>query len=268
MELENRQIIERPHLSAVFISEQSNTWKVAFSAPIIVDGKVEGVVAVTVDLGNFIDFANTPTHYAMLVDSRSVDLATGNHSGIILEHPLFKEVLQDQGRIPDELARCRLDLDSLCEDDFRDPVGETETGQKAEYGRQSIVAKANVTMEEKGTATSGAAAPTGNRRSKTGLVVLTVEDRDSIVAPANELSRQLGRLAALASTMLLLVSIGMWFFVRRMLQESRQRLERAFSPSAESTAGCSVGDDCCVGCVLAVTYRYRKDGIIVHFWQQ
>ena len=36
-DIESRQMIDRQHLSAIFLSKASNTWKVAFSAPIVVD---------------------------------------------------------------------------------------------------------------------------------------------------------------------------------------------------------------------------------------
>lgn len=228
----SRKIIQDPNLSAVFISEQSNSWKVAFSAPIYIDEKVEGIVAVTVELGSFIDFTNTQTHYAMLVES-SVDQESGVKRGIILEHPLFQFFIDETGKIPDELVQCRLDLASLKpEDQFQDPVGQTKAGAAQNYNRQSIVAQAEVTMKSQ----AGSKNKTMEAdRKGTGLIVLAVEDQASIVAPANDLARQLGQLASLAALILLLVGIGMWFSVKRLLQESRQRLDRAFLPTAEST---------------------------------
>ncbi len=250
-ELESREIIERPHLSAVFISEQSNTWKVAFSAPIRLSqdglaqgGPVEGIVAVSVNLGNFVEFNNNRnTHYAMMVDTR-----TGENPGVILEHPLFEKLLGTEGRIPTELSDCRVDLSSLDSSSmFRDPIGETLRGKEFEYDQVSIVAQEEVTMEDyrlrgnrnKTTLESGLTSKEGQTnvdRLDTGLVVLAVVDHESIVAPANDLSRQLGRLALLAALFLAGVTIVMWLFVKRMLQESKQRLERAFSPSTESSS--------------------------------
>ena len=72
-------------------------------------------------------------------------------------------------------------------------------------------------------------------RSPTGLYVLAAEDFESIVAPVHKLSRRLAQLATLATIFLLLVSIGMWLFVMRMLKESRMRLGRAFSPTRDSS---------------------------------
>ncbi len=237
--IEDRQIIDRPHLSASFISEQSNKWKIAFSAPIVRRGKVAGIVAVTVDLGNLIEFENFNTHYAMMVDTRE-----GDNRGVVLEHPLFPVVLTDYGTIPDELIRCRVELDNLVNSKhlFLDPVGATHLGQAASYDRPSIVAKAPVTMEIRrphgsqageGSSDPGTSPP---QRRNTGLVVFAVEEHASIVAPAIDLSRQLGRMALIAAFVLFGLTTGMWLFVKRMLQESRQRLERAFSPTIDSTA--------------------------------
>ena len=245
-ELESREIIKSPHLSAVFISEQSNTWKVAFSAPVRLkqNGPVEGIVAVSVNLGNFVEFNNYNKHYAMMVDTR-----TGANPGVILEHPLFQELLEADGKIPSVLSDCRVDLTQFDEKErlFRDPVGETDKGKEFDYDRLSIVAQKEVTMEDHRTAgienqmvldEDGVRKPDTSQvgRLDTGLIVLAVEDHASIVAPANDLSRQLGRLALLAALFLAGVTIVMWLFVKRMLQESKQRLERAFSPSTESSS--------------------------------
>ncbi len=230
-DVHRRKIITEPYLSAVFISEQSNTWKVAFSAPIRIDDQVEGVVAVTVDLGNFVEFDTLPTHYAMMVDVR-----LGANQGIVLEHPLFQALLRDTGRIPHELTSRRLDLTSLFKTDHVvEPMDISVGDDSGHENALSLVVKADVRVE----ADSGGRAAVADEnstdqavvRKETGLVVLAVEDYASIIAPAKDLSRQLGQLAALAALFLFVVTIGMWLFVNRMLRESRRRLDRAFSPS-------------------------------------
>ncbi len=232
-DVEKRQVISRPHLSAVFISDQSNTWKVAFSSPLIFDGEVAGIVVISVDLGSFIEFENFKTHYAMMVDTRP-----GENPGIILEHPLFQEALSEHGKLPIELARVQVNVDEISSKDrFLDPVGKTQIGIEAGYDRESIVADERVMMEPPPISNLKSKTDMLPKRSDTGLRVLAVEDYETIVAPANDLRVELGRLALLASLFLLTVTVGMWFFVRRMLQESRHRLERTFSPSTESSPG-------------------------------
>lgn len=243
-ELEQRKMITEPNLSAVFISMQSNTWKVAFSTPLIRNGQPAGIVAVTVDLGNFIEFRSVQDHYAMLIDTRP-----GVSPGIVVEHPLFQKVLKEQGRIPDELTECTVDIAEIkAKQRFIDPVGGTEFGKSQKYHRESIVEAAPVTMQDAPALQNNPASQFLNgrqnpdelfpesKRKDSGFVVLVVENAESVVKPAIDLSLQLSRLAAAAGLVLLIVIVSMWFFVRRMLQESRQRLERAFSPSSDSTA--------------------------------
>ncbi len=236
-EPKERTILQKPHLSAAFKSEQSNTWKVAFSAPIYRAGGIEGLVAVTVDLGNFIDFVNQENHYAMLVDARP-----GDNHGIILEHPLFQSILMEEDRLPEALGRCIVDLSNISETSsfdekarFVDPVGKTEVGKM--YNQESIFGVADVTLL-KSYGNEAEIAPQDRYRSQalaarepTGLVVIAAEDYASVVKPAERLIYQWGKLASFAFLFLLTASIGMWFFVRRLLQASRKRLELAFSPS-------------------------------------
>jgi eukaryotic-like serine/threonine-protein kinase len=254
-QFERRTIIQKPHISAAFLSEQSNSWKLAFSTPVMDGEDVIAIVAVTVDLGNFIDFENEQSHYAMLVDNRE-----GDNRGIILEHPLFQILLAVQPKLPDDLSRSIVQLDQIPEDNgheirFRDPVGQHPLG--IVYDRESIVGRSEVMMlksldawmqqepdaqardDESGEGRviplrrDGMRAPRrdDSGRTSSGLVVLALEDYASVVAPANNLIYEWGRLASFAAFFLLAVSVGMWFFVRRLLQESREKLERAFSPS-------------------------------------
>ena len=221
--LNQRTIINAPHLSAVFRSQQSKTWKVAFSAPIRLPDQTDpsGIVAVTVNLGKLIDFENNRSHYAMLVDSRE-----GENQGAILEHPLFDQVLKDQTRLPDELATITIDL-SPGEQRFLDPVGETEQGKHYHYGRDSIVSSEPVLVQD-----TDPGSKHGDKK-QTGLEVLAVQDYQDVLEDVSNLGSQLSQIALIAGLVLLGLAIGMWLFVNRMMRESRERLARNFSPSTE-----------------------------------
>ena len=78
-----RRIIDRPHLSTVFKSTQTNTWKVAFSAPIVADNQIIGAVVVTAELGDFVVFKAKDSRYWMLVDGRK---------GVVLGHPIYSDL--------------------------------------------------------------------------------------------------------------------------------------------------------------------------------
>lgn len=233
--LSQRQIIDRPHLSAAFRSDQSNSWKVAFSRPIVIDDEIAGIVAVTVDLGGFVDFVNRENHYVMLIDDRP-----GENRGIILEHPLHQKLVADKGSLPEELGRLIVDLQAAQASKlFVDPVGSTEIGR--DFDRPSIVGISPVMLRTESAANGLNNFPSQNDEPEdhrhddgqaTGLVVMALEDYAVVVAPVDGLVAQWRVLALLASGGLLLISLMMWLFVRRLLQESRERLERAFSPAS------------------------------------
>jgi len=230
-----RSVIPYSHLSAAFRSDQSNSWKVAFSSPVMANGQIIGVVAVTVELGGMVEFVNQRNHYAILIDDRP-----GETQGIILEHPLHQRVLAEQGRLPEELGRLIVDLDDAKRRQlFFDPVGGTDIGK--EYFRPSVIGVSPVLLRtDRMPQTTFEPPPSAETPSETtrvdnlptGLVVMALENYAEVVAPVDGLIAQWRVLALLASSGLLLVSMVMWLFVRRLLHESRQRLERVFSPSS------------------------------------
>ena len=57
-----------------------------------------GVLALTIELGNFMTFPGTETQFAVLVNARK-----GQNRGVILEHPLFAQPV----RLVRLKARCR-----------------------------------------------------------------------------------------------------------------------------------------------------------------
>jgi hypothetical protein len=248
-----RQIIDHAHLSAVFSSRQSNTWKIGFSAPILLDGKVLGVVLVTEELGNFIEFEDGETQYAMLVDARE-----GDYTGAILEHPLFKSIIKRGERVPDELTRARVDVSAnLGDEEIRDPIGTAAKyldGQPSIYDREGLAAWAPVTVNEMLVAaidslpasddvtpkdfneSSSGREAIAQKRVNTGLHVVAVEDKNDVIKPAHELGQRLGWLSLAALMLLLMVALGMWFLVNQMLKESRERMARAFTGSGTTGA--------------------------------
>ena len=223
-----RTVITEPHISAIFLSEGSSTWKFAFSTPIRNGDEVLGVVALTVDVGHFVDFPNVATQYAMLVDGRS-----GENKGVILEHPLFHSFLDKQEMIPENLTRTMIEIDAVNDrKGFVDPLLPSNQDAK----RELIVARAPVFFGR-----GNRELPrSGDRRKQTGLVVLAVEDYQSIVGPVRSLSQRLSQLGVLASIFFILVTIGMWILVMRMLRDSRRRLTRLLSVGTESSLSGSV----------------------------
>jgi hypothetical protein len=261
-ERDDGKIDPYPKLSAVFPSEQSKTWKVAFSAPIVRDNEILGVVAVTVDLGNLIELATNvindqtgdsisangvQAQYVMLVDGRDNETS---REGVILAHPLFKKVIARDSRLPDELGTVTVNESALSNRFFEDPVGKIPYVQEnfgQNYGRKSIVTRIPVKFEKPEPSDADQKQPDSNgvaatsSRKETGLFVLAVQDYDIIFSDLQQLEWDLGKLAVLALLMLIGVTLAMWIFVNRMMKESRDRLARAFSPT--DTAGSLVREN-------------------------
>ena len=229
----SRDYIQQSHLSAIFISQATNTWKVAFSTPIYIDGKFAGIIAATVELGGFVEFENDSDHYAMLVDFRE-----GENQGVILEHPLF-DSLREAGKIDfptlQRFNTRRIALESITDKGFEDPIGKDELGR--DYQGVSIVSTSEV-MQRKGGTLEPLDDGQMNQNVGTGLVVMTLEDSDSIFAPVRSLGRQLFWLAFAALVMVTVVATALAWLVIRSLRESRDRVQRAFrSASTETTTG-------------------------------
>ena len=209
----DRQITDVSHLSATFLSQANNKWKVAFSAPIFVDKKVVGIVAVTVVLGDFIDFDNDndPNQYVMMVDAR-----TGKHTGSILEHPLLDQLEAETGKIPKAFSQKRVSLEQAPETtsgwDFVDPMGDEPAGR--DYQRKTIAAAAGVKLRRKPVTTQEETemvpikGDEGLYSIVTGLKVLAVEDYASVIDPVSKLSQRLVTLLLIALIIIISLNIS------------------------------------------------------------
>ena len=234
----DRQITDVSHLSATFLSQANNKWKVAFSAPIISDKKVLGIVAVTVVLGDFIDFDNDPKQYVMMVDGR-----TGEHTGSILEHPLLDKLEADTGKIPKAFSQKRIASDQALETtsgfDFVDPMGDEVEGNY--YQRKWIAAGAAVKLRRKPVTTQEDTemvpikGDDGLFSISTGLKVLAVEDYASVIDPVNTLSQRLVNLLGIALLSLLALTIAMWWLVTRTINARSTNASRISATIGKNT---------------------------------
>ena len=233
-----RQITDVSHLSATFLSQANNKWKVAFSAPIIIKNEVVGIVAVTVILGDFIDFDNDPNQYVMMVDGR-----TGKHTGSILEHPLLDQLENETGVIPKAFSQKRISLEQALETtsglDFVDPMGDEPEGSR--YKRKTIAAAAGVKLRRKPVTTQEETVmqpiegDEGLFSIVTGLQVLAVEDYASVINPVDLLSQRLLSLLAIALLSLLALTIAMWWLVTRTLNEGSVNAGRVVATIGQNT---------------------------------
>jgi hypothetical protein len=190
-------------------------------------------VALTVDIGNFMQFQRSDKQFAVLVDGRP-----GENRGVILQHPLYDDLLQSLEQLPARLGperRYRVNLDdpALAAQQeggiqlYDDVLGSDENGQ--DYHQKWIAVKAPVLLEQVANNNHG-------RRETidTGLAVVVQESYEPAIAPIKDLSWRLLRLAGVAIFAFVLVIGGLWYLVVRMLRDP-QALPLA-SPRVPSAA--------------------------------
>ena len=227
--------IERTHISAVFKSQATGAWKVAIATPVFADeshAEFLGIVAVTVEVGNFIrgeQFAGTEQQFAVLVDGRP-----GDTRGTILQHPLYKTLLKQEGKSQREKvdllghlteAEFHVPLDEVAKGangnikTYTDPLGHDAVGKQ--YDQPWLAAQSPVLLS--------------NRKLDTGLVVLVQESRDAALAPIYQLGNLLfyGGIGALL--LLGAVVVAMWFFVAHKLREPRGASGRSIGDRSTTT---------------------------------
>ena len=226
----DRPIIDRPHLSAIFLSKGTFTWKVAFSVPVYrktddEDGQeIIGIVACTSEMGDFVEFDNLESQYATLIDGRS-----GDNRGAILEHPVFKELETN----PTEIPKVE-DVDAIRKSGrFIDPIAKLPQGKL--YDRDCIAALESVMTNSDYVTINDKQEPPAAERVDSGLFVLVAEDYDSVIAPVDDLSSRLFWLAIFAILFFLTIALAMWIVVFGMLKESTKRLSRSFAAAGDST---------------------------------
>ena len=228
----DREHIIAPHLSAVFKSRATGTWKFGFSIPIFIGNEFKGIAACTVDTGNFTDFQNGDYQYAMLVDLRK-----GIEEGIVLEHPLIDDFFSNQAELPlakrtglpERITQTRFDYGQLIDNTgiILDPFHADELGSP--YQGEWIAASAKV--YRRGYFKSG---DEDNENIETGLAVVAFENKERVVMPAHQLGSRLLRTGAIAFATILLVACGLWLFVVRVRKTSHDVMSRRFSPTSES----------------------------------
>lgn len=198
-------------LSAVFQSTATNTWKVAVSTPIIhEDGRFLGILALTVEMGGFLkEFQNTPTRFAVLVDGREA-----TYKGVILQHPLFDDILNEEDQLPSHFNKYRVKLNGNSngqielETKYRDPLAADPAGKH--YDRPWITAKAPVKLPR------GRDPQTGDPIFQDiGWVVLVQQDYASATEPVHLLGRRLVSEGLTALGVVIGMVTLLWYFVIR-----------------------------------------------------
>jgi serine/threonine protein kinase len=205
--------IRRTSLSAPYQSTGTKAWKVAVSTPVFKDGRFLGVVAMSIELGNIIDFQGNAEHaqFAVLVDDRP-----GDQQGTILQHPLLHKMREEYGQVPERFNKYRVDITPEFDNPkyrYHDPLAQDREG--AAYEGDWIVAAAPVKLPI-------ARGDTEGTTGASGLTVLVQEDWSAAAAPAHQLARRLAREGLWALGIVMVVIFSLWFFVVRNLGEWRE----------------------------------------------
>jgi hypothetical protein len=191
--------LARTSLSAVFRSQATQRWIVAASTPVMDGTKFLGVVALTAEVGRFIELQSGNDQFAVLVDLRD-----GDNQGLILQHPLFDRLLEERGMLDGRFQDYRLTAAGLPDtaqrmNHYTDPLAADPDGK--EYDRHWLAQ-----ME-----------PICVRGRDTGLVVIVQEAYDAAIGSTLErLKAGLVRRGLVALALVGVVMISLWWFATRL----------------------------------------------------
>lgn len=204
-----KEHIDEPTLSHVYLSDATNNWMVAVTAPIMEegdDGKFLGIVGLTIEVGRFVELQGGDDQFAVLADWRD-----GQNKGVILQHPILNKLRNEHGMVPERFKEYRIQPDNLPDSPDRsrhyvDPMAADPQG--AEFNRVWLAHSEPVSL----------------RGRDTGWIILVQEAYDRAVGkPLERLKTRLIQYGLAALGMTALVMLGLWGFALRMLKDSLPR---------------------------------------------
>ena len=222
-DIESRRIspISNTHLSRAFQSTTTNKWKIAITTPIYMPanqadptdpsnrGELIGIMAVTVNLGDFSSLKNDnliENQFAVFIDGRAgSETGGGQRRGTILQHPAMDE-LESTPDKPFQLSAIQLrGLLQGQESLYTDPMGEATNLEK--YRGKWIAVLQRVET------------PAAANRGRSNLRILVQESYSQATLPIRELGRKLILEGIFAAAVILIVVSALWFFVIRKFSQ-------------------------------------------------
>jgi hypothetical protein len=213
------QHIEKTNLSAVYFSQVDERWTVTISTPIVTEeeddkeGVFLGVIGLSVEVHRFMaeqQEAKSNRPFAVLVDWR-----TGPNRGLILQHPLFDKLLDENKQVPERFRDYRLQKDDLPDttarrENYIDPLAIDPLGK--EYDQHWLADSLPVEI----------------RDGQTGWVVIVQESyQGAIGRTLSHLRRSLLTSGLIAIGLIAALSAGLWAFVLRSVNEPARAALRA-----------------------------------------
>ena len=195
--------ISSTHLSAAFKSTTTQRWKVAISTPIMLaEGGQSvqlGVMAITVDLGDFVTLRseNLGNQKAVFLDGRD---------GAVLQHPDMRQLDQEGAEetfrvTPEDLDRLRKPGARL----YVDPVARALSASQSDD--RWIASAQPVKLPGSDSSSDDQASP---------LIVLVQENYSAATDPVNALGQRLSVEGSIALGVLVLIFLGLgWAIARR-----------------------------------------------------
>jgi eukaryotic-like serine/threonine-protein kinase len=228
-DIDSRRIspISNTHLSRAFQSTTTNKWKIAITTPIYMPanqsdqasqadptdpsnrGELIGIMAVTVNLGDFSSLKNDDlieNQFAVFIDGRAgSETGGGQRRGTILQHPAMDELDSTPDK-PFQLSAKQLrGLLQGQESLYTDPMGEATNLEK--YRGKWIAVLQRVET------------PAAANREESNLRILVQENYSQATLPIRELGRKLILEGIFAAAVILVVVSALWFFVIRKFSQ-------------------------------------------------
>lgn len=221
------QPLTATHLSAAFPSTATRLWKVAVSAPIyLTDDRrhPDAIFVATINLGDFeLPQSRQGTDQAVVI----VEAREGPEKGTILQHPLMDQRRQDGVKLEGERYRMSpAMLTRLLEGgdfNYTDPLASANDG--GQYAGPWIAAMQPVSVPDE---SIDADALSGDR---TDLLTLVQFRLEKVEEPVNQMRRALFWEGAAAIASILLVTLTLWLFVRRVGNTAQEPAMRKNEPS-------------------------------------
>lgn len=261
--------LQTTHLSSAFQSTSTGLWKIAISTPVMLPtddarGRVDAIFVTTINVGDFELLRSHDSHSS----NRSIGNRTGSQVAVLVEArhgPLRGTVLQHplmdrQRREGQTLSGRRFQVDSGIVDQlleggdvgYRDPMAMASGGES--YAGEWIAAMEPVTLPQApsqiqkdvnaptslnqpvgGAEPDSAGADTGAEKRSTDLLVLVQYRLSDVLGPVGQLRQSLFREGLTAIASILLVTLGLWWGVRRSIDDEEASAPDEPAPS-DSTA--------------------------------
>ena len=215
------KIVTKPYLSPVFLSQATNRWIVGVSSPIRQDGDILGVLTMTFAVGEIIDLPEAEFQIPVLVNKTSEQ-----HSGIILEHPLYEKDHHVAGQFTE--SQFRLSAEDYPDtperrENYHDPLANAQDGQ--EFRGRWLAEMVPVRLQSQ----------------NTGWVVIVQEAYEDVIGkPFQKTRRELFWVGVRAIAICVGVSAVVWFVLIRQVVK-RQRLQQRRFEILGGTASSSAG---------------------------